>query len=98
MNLSNIEIIEKYNISVSLNNKKRCQLCYEKSSKKFEECGQCSKQCCTKCFRKSNEKFLSCPFCRYTLLNHMEKYIAKLSIEDQSKLIKQHVCITNIEI
>ena len=96
LNLSSIEVIDRYIISVSLKNKKRCQLCYEKNSKKFKECGQCSKQCCTKCFRKS--KCLSCPFCRYTLLNHMEKYIEKLSIEDQTKLIKQHVCINNIEI
>ena len=88
LKVTNIEIIENYVISILSKNTKRCQLCCEKSSKKFKECGQCSMQFCHSCFKKANENCLSCPFCRYTLLNHIEKYITKLSMEKQNKLIR----------
>ena len=62
LKVTNIEIIENYVISMRLKNKKRCQLCYEKSSNKFKECGQCSKQFCRSRFKKANEIGHRVPF------------------------------------
>lgn len=95
INVSDLDMVDNFTNYQKYKNKKRCNICHLKDSKKFKCCGRCNGSMCHICFNKITEhKIYACPFCRNTMKSHIESYIIKNKI-DPDEIIKY--TIDNIE-
>ena len=94
-----ISIVNNFMASVKLKNKRRLDICCEKS-KCFKVCCKCNNRICSFCFKKS--KKLDRSFCRYDLIQSIDEQCHRLGVDKNSiitsiqiiMLVETHFLIT----